>query len=212
MYVIEQWLKGPRNFYVGKAIYQTIGTDKKLLEVLNNGKTPIAEQLLLTALQKHCEQPKRVIAQQIEVDAGVMPESNDPVLKSVREEWLKPYQEMNYKRHKLDEYKGDGPDMVAKRKTLAFEILELEQQCIKIWKKRDHYLQHGKLPDASTSKKELPTDPVELGKYISNLGKNIRRNKKLMKDFPDKPVYVQNYQQYKQEYIDVTGKEYQEKN
>lgn len=212
MYVIEKWLNGPRNFYVGKAVYQTVGNDKHLLEVLNKGKTPIAEELLLKALQKLCAAPAAApVAKPMET-ADDMPVSNDPVVKSIREEWMKPYQEMNYKRHELDKYQGNDPAMVMKRKELAFEILELEQQCMKAWKKRDHYQQHGKLPDVATKQIVLPTDPIELGKYISNLAKNIRRNKQLMKEHPDKPVYAQKYEEYKQEYIDATGKEYQEKN
>lgn len=212
MYVIDQWLKGPRNFYVGKAIYQTVGNDKHLLEVLNKGKTPIAEELLLKALQKLCAAPAAAPKPEPMETVDEMPVSADPVVKSIREEWIKPYQEMNYKRHQLDQYKGNDPAMIAKREPLVFQILELEQQCMKAWKKRDYYLQHGKLPDVATKQKELPADPVQLGKYISNLAKNIRRNKQFMKAHPDKPVYAQKYEEYKQEYLDATGNEYQEKN
>lgn len=212
MYIIENWLNGPRNFYVGKAIYKTVGADKKLQHLLENGKTPIAEELLLKAMQKLCSSPTAPPVSKPMETVDEMPKTADPVLNSIREEWIKPYQEMNYKRHQLDQYKGNDAAMVAKRKPLAFDILDLEQQCMKAWKKRDYYLQHGKLPDVAEVKKELPSDPVELGKYISNLAKNIRRNKQLMKQHPDKPVYTQKYEQYKQEYIDATGSAYQEKN
>lgn len=212
MYIIENWLNGPRNFFVGKAVYKTVGGDKKLIDLLDKGKTPIAEELLLKAMQKLLQAPALPPVPKPMETADDFPKTTDPVLNSIREEWLKPYQDMNYKRHQLDQYKGNSPEMIAKRKPLAFEILELEQQCMRAWKKRDYYLQHGKLPDVADTKKELPTDPVELGKYISNLAKNIRRNKLLMKQHPDKPVYTQKYEQYKQEYIDATGTAYQEKN
>jgi hypothetical protein len=211
MYVIEKWLNGPRNFYVGKAIYLTVGNDKRLIDVLHKGKTPIAEELLLTALQNLLSKPTPVKTSKATFETAEMPVDADPVLQSIQQEWKKPYQQMNYKRHQLDQYKGNTPEMIAIRKPLVFEILELEQQCMKMWKKRDHYLEHGKLPDVSERKVELPTDPVELGKLIESIKKNIRRNRKLIHQHPDKPVYAQKYQEYKQQYESVTGKAYEEK-
>jgi hypothetical protein len=90
-----------------------------------------------------------------------MPQSKDPVLQALRNEWQPLYQRMNYLRHELDRVTttaefplyevgndpGNSPEEISKREPIAFEILELEQQCMRIWARRDHYLQQGKLPE-----------------------------------------------------------------
>jgi hypothetical protein len=212
MFAVENWLNGQRNFYVGKSIYKTLGSDQQLKELLEKGKTPIAEQLLLKAMQKLMDKPAAVATSPKTKEIEVMPDDADPVLHGIHLEWKKPYQEMNYKRHELDRYKGNTIENISKRKELAFEILELEQVCMKIWEKRDYYKKNGKLPDVSEKVIELPDNKIELATLIDSIKKNIRRNRLLMKSRPGNPTYAAKYDKYKLEFKKITGVEYDEKN
>jgi len=212
MYVIDQWLKGSRNFITGRAIYQSLAKDKHVLAALEKGKTSFTEDLLLKELQKLNEQPAKPVAQKAAQQTAEMPVSADPVLSSIREEWMKPYQEMNYLRHKLDSMQGDTIALTKEREPICLKILQLEQECMRAWEKRDHYVSNGKLPDVSDKTLQIPEDPIELANLIGNIKRNIRRNRMLMDKHPDKPVYAQNYNEYKTKFHQVTGKAYEEKN
>lgn len=212
MYAVQTWLSGQRNFYVGKSIYKTLGKNQRLKDLLEKGKTPTAEELLLKAMQDLVTAPVTIPSTPlITKTTDEMPAGTDPVQQSIRAEWMAPYQQMNYKRHELDRYDTDSIEHIKARKKLAFEILELEQQCMKLWEKRDYYLKHGKLPDIAEKVIEVPTDPVELGKLIESIKKNIRRNRKLQVEHPDKPVYAEKYKEYKQKFEQLTGKPYDER-
>jgi hypothetical protein len=211
MFAVENWLNGQQNFFVGRSIYKTLGKDQRVKDLLEKGKTVHSAELLVKAMKELLQKPVVIAARAVTVATEEMPDAADPVLKSIQEEWKKPYQQMNYKRHELDSYLLATLDHIEKRKKIAFEILELEQVCIKIWKKRDHYVQHGELPDVSDKTLTIPTDPAELGKLIESVKKNIRRNRLLMKQHPDKPAYISKYNTYKDHYKSLTGKEYEEK-
>lgn len=211
---VEKWLKGSRNFFVGKTIYKTIGGDVHLKKLLDMGKTAHAEELLYKGIKALLLKPsKEVIKTPASVvEAGEMSDDADLILKSIREEWLVPYQKMNYLRHQLDQYTGDGADAVNRRKNIAFEILDLEQQCMKCWDKRDYYMLNKKLPDVVENTLILPDNAVDLAKMLENIKRNIRRNKIFMQSHPDKPAFAQRYFEYKKNYAEVTGKEYEETN
>ena len=142
-----------------------------------------------------------------------MPASDDAVLESIKNKWMPLYQRMNLLRHSLDKYGDDNSDAAsAYRLPITNEIIDLEKQCTAIWDERDYYIANGRLPFVAEKTVEIPEDPIELANLISNLKKNIRRNRKEMKAHPDKPQYAQFYEQYKKQYKEVTGHEYVEKN
>ena len=210
MQLIENWLKGSRNFITGKILYDKYGADNSLKKLLLQGETPTAKKKLIAALQAIADAGK-IPAAEVKADVlSTMPAGSDDVLESIRNEWLPRYQEMNYKRHRLDEY-GDRNDKeaIANCKVLCFEILELEQQVMACWAKRDHYLDHGQLPEVKVEKLEIPTDPVKLATLINTLKRNIRRNKQLTqqdKENPKYPALVKKYEQQLQQVYDSQDK------
>lgn len=214
MQIVQNWLNGPKNYYVGIAIYETIGTDDLLKELFDKGETPYSKKRLEAELRAFLDSGGTEILPQAtdEQESSEMPPADDAILNAIRDEWQPLYQEMNLLRHKLDQYQGNSEQMIAERDPIAFAILELEQRCMAIWDKREHYLKHGRLPDVEQDELAIPTDPVELGKFLENLKKNIRRNRKKMADQPGKPEYAQLYKDYKFIYQKITGNEYIEKN
>lgn len=213
MKLIDKWLKGNRNFYTGKAIYKAIGKDAHLLRLLENIPSVIIQNLLekaLTELNQHKTQPKLI---EQDKETVLMPDSADPVLKAVKSEWMKPYQDMNFKRHQLHKFgNSNHPDHIKIRKELAFDILDLEQECIRIWAKRDYYTKYGKLPDIrdTTDTLFIAKDPVQLAKQIEASKRKIRDWRSKMKADASNSKAVIEYQKSKDQYKVLTGYEYEE--
>jgi hypothetical protein len=204
MELIKKWLSGKRNYLVGAVLYKQFGSDGLLKKLFEGSRTDHTQQLLEEALSALLQKPKEVLQPAAKKgDADEMPKSEDPVLEALRNEWLLPYQKMNYLRHELDRYLDNTEDEIAKRKALCDQILELEQQCMKTWTKRDHYMKHGQLPEVKEFQKPIPRDPVELGKAIETAKRNIRRNKAAAEKHPDNPIYPQKAKQYEAELQDL---------
>lgn len=211
MRLIENWLKGSRNYYVGIALYKSLpGANQQLIQLLSKGKTPFAEAELVKAFKAMLSKPVVKKQPQPDPELDKMPPSADAVMESIRNEWMPLYMRMNTLRHMLWTIEGNTPEKIAQRQPIAFEVLELEQQCIQLWAKRNHYLQHGRLPEAKEVKVQIPKDPIELATLIENIKRNIRRNKAFATKNPTKAIYVQRYNDYKASYYSVTGKEYVE--
>lgn len=190
MILIDRWLKGSRNFLVGKNLYDTYGTDAGLKLLFSKGETVFARQKLTTALEAILEAGKRPVIKSTVTTLMPMPKGTDSVLVSIEKEWQPKYQRMNLLRHKLDEYGEDNsPEAIAKCDELCREIMQLEKECEGHWKKRDHYEEHGRLPEIKEEKLEIPQDPVELATLISTLKRYIRRHNKNTRDYPDNPQY-----------------------
>lgn len=211
MRLITDWLDGSRNFTVGRAIYRVLGKDVRLKRLFEQGQTSFSANALVAAISSIENMP--VTAEATEDIVFVeMPAEDDNVLRGITTSWKEKYMRMNLLRHKLDEYGTDNsPEAVAACEPLCKEILQLEKEIVGLWKQRDHYQQHGTLPDVKTKKKELPAEPAKAAKAIENIKKNIRRNKLHMQKNPGKPAYAQMHKDYIQQYRELTGEDYKER-
>jgi len=203
-FLLSKWLAGRNNFFVGSVLYKVFGNDEKLKTLFSSCLQPddYLKHRLEHELQKLTDKQDALLPSPPKVERGWgvrFPESSDPVLSALRNEWLPLYQRMNYLRYELDRYEENTNEQIVIRKPMAFEILELEQKCMLIWAKRDHYVQHGQLPEVKQKKIDIPSDPILLGKMIETLKKNIRRNKSLMTKHPDNVVYPLKFKNYTQE-------------
>jgi hypothetical protein len=224
MKLIDKWLKSSQNFIVGAAIYKTIGKDPLLKNLFEQAPTDYSRKRLLEELTRLNAVPAAVVVDGMSMSTASlivaaatkaqewqeMPSGNDAVLRSLQEQWKPLYARMNYLRHELDQFKGNTPEMIERRKPMASEILQLEKQCINIWARRDHYMKEGRLPDDQVKQKkdEIPTDPVKLGRYLEGLARNIRRNKFEMEKQPDKPEFAQRFKDYSEKYFAAAGNHY----
>lgn len=200
MELIQKWLSGKRNFIIGAVLYKKFGTDEKLKKLFEGKPDAYMQKRLADELSALLKKPKVVLqSKPKKSEAEEMPASNDPVLKALRNEWMGYYQRMNYLRHELDKHQWNSSQEIAIREPMAFEILSLEQKCMAIWARRDYYLKEGKLPEVKEKEDPLPENPVELGKKIETVKRNIRRNKELTEKHPDKSQYPQRVIQYEKE-------------
>lgn len=208
---IRSWIAGAQNFIIGRTLYQQLGDDDNIKQKLLKGENTGTKQLLWKSLENLLREP---VKEAIKVDstASEMPASNDTVLKALREEWSPLYTRMNYLRARIDECgESNDPETIALREPIAFEILDLEDQCEAIWAKRDYYLKHGTLPEVDETEFEIPTDPKALAKLLQSIPRNIRRNRLKMQQPSAKALYAQLYVRYKDLYKQITGNEYVEK-
>lgn len=227
---VQEWLNGSKNFIIGRAIYRAIiSSNDELIQSLDKGFTHYSHQQLIKAMEAHIQppaaiqQPKQAAAapqQQKkqetqyndEVDNDVKPIIDPLVLKAINNEWQIPYKKMHYLIAQLDQF-GDAndPAAIASRMDLAEQILALEQQVNSIWAKKDEYEKTGSIITPVVDELVIPTDPVELAELINRTKKGIRNNRIRMQQFPDKPGYAERYQNYKFQYLKITGKHYQDK-
>lgn len=214
MKVIDNWLKGKRDFTVGVILYNRFGDNEKLKALLDNGYSDFLQKELMTELQKINE--SEAIKQPVINNPEFLeiPKSNDAILNAIRNEWVPLYAEMNLLRHELDKFgNSNNPEAIAWRKPRARRIKDLDKMCMAIWDKRKYYLEHGKLPFHNTNAEiEKPSDPVKLANLINNIKKNIRRNRQQMNIPGADPKYTQLYNTYKTKYSNLVGEEYDEKN
>lgn len=207
MELIQKWLSGTRNFYVGAILYKKFGTDEALKKLLAGKPEPYLQKRLEDALSELLQKPKVVLQQPVaKQEAEEMPKSEDAILEALRQEWIPLYQRMNYLRHEMDRFEGNDFEIIAKRKPLAIEVLELEQQCMRVWERREYYLKNGKLPEVKEKEESIPEDPIALGKMIETLKRNIRRNKQLAEAHPDKTIYPLKVKQYEEQLQQILSK------
>jgi hypothetical protein len=209
MELIRKWLSGNKNFIVGAILYKKFGTDEKLKKLFDAKPDAYAvrrleEELCKLAIGNKATRQRAVTSI---ADGAEMPESKDPVMKALRNEWILLYKRMCYLQTELDRIEGNSEEAIAKRKPIAFEILELEQECMKVWERRKHYEKEGKLPEVkSVEEFVIPDDPIELGKLIETTKRNIRRNKQLAVSHPDEPQYPLLQKQYEAKYDAIMKK------
>lgn len=206
MELIKKWLSGSRNYHIGVVLYNQFGKDEKLKQYFKGSPDNIKQDRLAKELSALQQKPIEALLPALNSEADEMPESKDPALKALKNEWSPLYQRMQYLRHELDRYTGNTADVIEKRRPIAKEILQLEQDCMEIWARRDYYLKHKTLPNISKEEDPIPTDPVELGKKIETLKRNIRRNKKLSEQHPDNVVYAIRVKDYQEQLDKILNK------
>ncbi len=189
MELVTKWLAGSRNYFVGVALFKQFSTDEKLKKYFAGVRDPNKQSRLEKELQTLSNGISPKPASKIQKESGSMPASADLALNAFTNEWQPLYQRMNYLRHELDKHQGDEENVVRSRSAIAGEILELEQQCMAVWDRRDQYLITGKVPEVRARPADVPEDPFDLAKLIHALKRNIRRNKQKAAEHPDKPHY-----------------------
>lgn len=206
MDLLNKWLAGKKNYHVGTVLYDHFGTDKKLKQLFAGNPDVYRIKRLEQAITDLMKLPTSVLVnRKPNEQTDVMPATSDPVLEALRNEWSPLYQRMQYLRHELDRFEGNSTEVIAQRKPIAYEILELEQQCMNIWTRRDHYMQHGNLPEVKNNVHVIPTDPAALASLIDTTKRNLRRNKQLAAKNPASTIYPLKVIQY-QELLDYINK------
>ncbi len=205
--LILRWLNGKRNYTVGRLLYQQFGSDEVKNKLFASGKTTVTEQSLLLALQKLLAGNEPAPAKEIISYIQPMPEiQDDQVLKALRAQWLPFYTEMNLKRHRLQLLVNEqGSAAQKKRAELAGDILNLEQKCMAVWAKRDHYEQYGTLPGKETEEKDVIVDPAAVKLQVTRLQSYIRSYKSKVNKNPGDDKSAAKLKQFTEELKQLNG-------
>ena len=220
--LIDNWIKTGKNYESGRILYSVLGKNEQLKASLAKAKTAtLAKELEKALLQIHAGKAEQVASKpkpsaKVPVPSVHVPPKqsdkpvNDTVLQAIDAEWKPIYKEMQLFRHKLRQYgNSNAAEHVNERAAWAQKVLDLEQQCLVIWRKRDYYIANGKLPDVQVDK-QLPTDPLEIGRRVENLKRYIRREGEKLKKNPANAGAAMRRKEYLDEYQQLTGKQYQE--
>jgi hypothetical protein len=188
--LVKNWFKNGKSWRGGIILLQQMGYDPSVVAQIKAARNNYSMELLHKAMSDLLASgTKPELKREASITLDAMPDDKDQVLQAIKNEWLPKYTQMNILRHRLDPLlDDDGENADIKRGQIALEILELEQQCMAIWAKRDYYLAHGKLPDANgDEEEEAPVvDPFEAAKRIENLKIYKRRYRlKVEKDPTD---------------------------
>lgn len=211
MQLINNWLNGSRNFIVGKSLYATLGKDDKLKQLFAQGATDYNKKRLVEELEKLNQQPIIIVAKKEPKEAASIAQIRkgfDEVSNSLYNEWNKHFAEMKLWQHKLDAF---GTDNSKPTRDACFEICkkikELEKLMMRGIETFDYYEEHKRLPNVINKKFSIPTNAVELAKFINAAARQIRRYRH-SQESQHQQVFLDNKLKYKL----ATGNDYEFKN
>lgn len=114
----------------------------------------------------------------------------DLQVRELHDEWLPLFSEKKNLQSRIYEIAKAGetlPDKKTEAGTMAHRILDLRDQCRDIYRRRDHYLQHGSLPQPAAPL-ELPSNPALYHKSLSNYERYVREYKAKLAAEPQHPT------------------------
>jgi hypothetical protein len=211
MQLIYNWLKGSKNFIVGRGLYTTFGTDDGLKKLFAQGATDYNKKRLTQELEKLSQQDVKVVAKKLvptQKSIATIEKGFDSVSDKLNKEWNGIYAELKLHQHHLDAFGEDNSE--AAREAcfeLCKKIKQLEKQMLKVFETLDYYKEHKRLPDVVEKKIVIPTDALELGRFVENCKRQIRRLRR-----SENPIHAQLLIDWHHKYKLATGKEYESKN
>ncbi len=190
--MIDRWLKGKRNFIVGRSLYNLYGGDDALKRLFMSTDSSYARERLADELQAIFDSGERPAERaDIAVIEPQLKESDDPVVQSLNVSWKEKFQRMKTLQAELRSYgNSNRADTVGACERLCAEILEIEQELMALWQTKDIYEKTGEMPRVKKTEYVPPVDSMELAKEINNLKRNIRRQKLNLKKNPANAKYA----------------------
>lgn len=201
---IRSWLNSRRDFMTGVNLYRLYGDQPWLKDQLGRGKpTREMREKLFDALkgiffrikEKRLQQSNAeatdsavtVAAATTRIEAAeekYIEARGTNISNNIKEtsayqqldlQWRPIYHEMNMLFNRLDLLKDGSSECEA----ACLRILDLEQQCIKIWEKKDYLVEHGRLPE---ERKDMNAgEAANLHRELTNLRTRRTKANKAMK-------------------------------
>jgi hypothetical protein len=211
MEAIRKWFNSAKNYTEGVALYKAHGRDEKLKRVFAiEGESEFKRKKLQEELMKllskappasnlkpQTSNPKPQTAPAI---LHAWPEEKDDIIMALWLEWKPLYSEMNSLQARLYDVAKQGLNDAAKKNEageMAHRILDLSDGCDTIYEKRDHYLQHKKLPEAEKSF-VVVVDPLKMPLALSTAKRMMREYKLQLKKDPANLRAAQNLKRWEE--------------
>ena len=184
MDLVRAWLKGSKDYNTGVTLYLQFGADPLLKQSFRNEKeTPFKKNKLLQVMQDLAANHTPVVhAEPAETSTtGFLPAyqqvrrwPGEQLKDELELELWNAYREkiktQDLFRHALLRMTSD-----AERREACEKIIRLDDEMDDIILQRDHYQQHGRLPDEPL--KDYEVDPLRIATRITSLTRYIRREK-----------------------------------
>lgn len=189
---VKAWLTGPRKYDEGAILYLQYGRDEALKRIfrepVSDYKRKKLEEALRSLLQKttevkaKVEVQKSVAVERVAVADRKWPKEKDATLNALHEQWKPKFAEMmNLMSRIYDVALAGKTDSAQKQEAgrMAHRILDLDDECDEIYRQRDFYLLHKKLPEEPRPM-ELVVDPIKIPLALTNCTRYVRDYKNIL--------------------------------
>lgn len=196
MQSIREWLCSNKNYDVGVTLYQIYGEVDALKDMFAQGYSAYRQQRLELVLREIVSSAKVSEVEFVVADADepvvvVLEEPKskfEPPEEQVKKDddpyhdkWMPLYAKMKFLQHNLHNATSDE-----ERGGMAFEILELERQCMVWWGYRDEYLRTGhKISEGEFIQENTIVDMNQLQRHLNNARSNLSKAKKKVNENPE---------------------------
>jgi hypothetical protein len=193
---IKQWLNSKQDYDAGATLYLLHGTDANLKRIFREPASPFKKQKLLEALKgmliKNLKseivnlKSKEEAKTNLTVSDRKWPEQKDEVLTALHLQWKPLFAEMMNLTSRIYDIALAGkkdPAMQQEAGRMAHRILDLDDMCDDIYKKRDNYIKNGSLPQDFIPDHPV-VDPVKWPVALANATRYIRDYKNKLKKDP----------------------------
>lgn len=190
---IREWLNGTRNYDAGVQLLLQHSGNAKLKRLFTSEAASDFKRSLLgkelaalvtgaaVAKQVQEEQQQQVV-QRVAVAHNGWPQQMDEVLQALHAQWKPLFSELNALSSRLYDVAKAGKQDEAGR--MAHRILDLDDECDGIYEKRDHYLEHGKLPNQAAPGGAV-VDPLKWPLALSNAQRQLREARLRLQKAPN---------------------------
>lgn len=185
---VQAWLDGERNYELGRQLYEQLGDNARLKQVLGHGPSPYNQEALAWELSKLAKAGvTAAVALAVPLPAGVVASAPEPVQTSVPAESPLLIELSQARRPLYDERTqlhaqlevlaehGSQEDV----RLLAVRIMALSRELNANWKTDAYVRAHGQLPPPPAAAPGLDTlSPLELVKKRNSLRSQVSKLKK----------------------------------
>lgn len=195
MDVIREWLNSSRNYNAGATLYLKHGKDEKLKRIFREPASDFKKQKLAEALRSLLNNQEHAAAKQEEQKATTIqrerlaekrwPKERDTTLEALHQQWRIKFLEMTSLQSRIYDVALAGQTDSAKKQEagqMAHRILDLDDECDDLYRQRDHYIKHNRLPE-EPKPMDLVVDVKKIPLALANCQRYIRDYKnKLLKE------------------------------
>ncbi|MGN7786793.1 hypothetical protein ACTJIJ_19830 [Niabella sp. 22666] len=205
---VRDWFNGSKDYAGGVALYNKYGADATMKRLFAEPESPFKYQLLKDELESFLsvnsgEFPEFPILppaipilptnpvpeiSKPTVESGAWPVAFDEVTSALKMQWQPLFSEMINLCNRVGDVAKEGLRDANKKEEagrMALRILELDDQCEKIYQQREHYLQYGTLPVKQTDPVEIALDSKLWPTRLANHQRYVRDYKAKLAKSPD---------------------------
>lgn len=194
---IKAWLNGSRDYDQGAMLYLQYGSDNLLKKIFREPASDFKKKKLVDALKgllvsKVTREKKIVIdkdaaIEKVSISDRRWPANKDEITMALWMQWKPLFAELMSLTSRIYDVALAGEHDAAQKQEagrMAHRILDLDDHCDDIYRKRDHYIKHGKLPEAEKPM-ELVVDPKKIPLALANCTRYIRDYKSKLRKQPE---------------------------